>query len=745
MRLPYILFAVLPCLIGSAQNSITGTVYGADGKTPLRDVSVYLPQLEKGAVTDSIGRYNIGLLPLGSYKIIASFIGYSTYSGSVRIVPGSTELKILLFPSAIEIQEVIVSTPFHRLQRENVMKVEQASVAEMRNRGAITLAEGISGVPGVSSLSTGMGIGKPVIRGLSSNRVLVYAQGIRLENQQFGDEHGLGVNDAGIESVEIIKGPASLLYGSDAMGGVLYLNPEKFALNQETTGDINLNYFSNTAGIGANAGIKASTTNFRYLVRGAVSTHQDYRSGNDQRVTNSRFRDYDLKSAIGYQKTNFKSEMRYNFNHSNLGIPEEIAAQNTGRIPEAPYQKLDNHILSSASELFLKESSLKLTLGYIFNDRREFEIPENSGSGSQVPIALLDMNLSTLSYQLQYRLPESKRIESIIGIQGMRQSNKNEGVELLIPDALTKDVGVMATSHIHFSKSDLQFGGRFDHRSVSGKASGNSGDESYIAAVDRNFNSVNAAVGYRIDLDEHFIGRLNLASGFRAPNLAELTSNGVHEGTNRYEIGNQSLKNEQNLQSDLAIEFSNQHVEFYVNSFYNPIRDYIFLEPTGEFEESAPVFIYRQQNAKLYGGEIGMHLHPHPLDWLHLESSYEMVRGTLENDSNLPLIPANTLRNTARIEFTNCPVHFTKSYAFITLQSVFNQPKVSAFETETKGYQILDVGFGGSMNLFEQEIAFRFTANNILNKTYISHLSRLKPDGISNIGRNISLGISLGL
>ncbi len=745
MRLLNILFAVLPCLIGTAQNSIRGTVYKADGKTPLPDVSVYLPQLEKGAVTDSLGRYAIDPLPSGSFKIIASYIGYGTYSGTVRIVSGISQLDILMFASAIEMQEVIVSTPFHRLQRENVMKVEQASVTDMRNRGAITLADGISGVPGVSSLSTGLGIGKPVIRGLSSNRVLVYAQGIRLENQQFGEEHGLGINEAGIESVEVIKGPASLLYGSDAMGGVLYLNPEKFAQNQQTTGDVNLNYFSNTAGIGANAGIKSSTSHFRYLLRGASTTHQDYHSGDDQRVTNSRFREYDLKSGIAYQGTKFKTELRYNFNHSNLGIPEEIADQNASRVPEPPFQKLNNHILSSSSDLFLKESSLKWTLGYIFNDRREFEIPENSGNGTQTPLPLLDMNLSTLSYQVQYRLPENKRLETIIGLQGMRQQNKNEGVEVLIPNALTNDFGVMATAHLHFSKSDLQFGARFDHRNLSGEPYGNSGDASFIAAVDRNFNSGNAAVGYRIDLHENIIGRLNFASGFRAPNLAELTSNGVHEGTNRYEVGNQALQNEQNLQSDLALEFSNEHVEFYVNGFYNPIRDYIFPEPTGEFIESAPVFTYRQQNAKLYGGEIGMHLHPHPIDWLHLESSYEMVRGTLENDANLPLIPANNLRNTARIEFTNRPARFSKSYAFITLQSVFKQLRVSKFETTTNGYQLLDLGFGGSLKLFEQEIAFRFTANNFLNKTYISHLSRLKPDGIPNIGRNISLGISLGL
>src|SRR5690606_23279853 len=152
--------------------------------------------------------------------------------------------------SVIEMEEVVLSTPFHKLQRENVMMVEQRSIKELANKGAVTLADGITQIPGVSSVSTGMGIGKPVIRGLGFNRVLVYTQGVRLENQQYGGEHGLGLNDAGISSVEVIKGPAALLYGSDALGGVLYLNPEAFESPGEASADINLDYFTNTQGMG---------------------------------------------------------------------------------------------------------------------------------------------------------------------------------------------------------------------------------------------------------------------------------------------------------------------------------------------------------------------------------------------------------------------------------------------------------------------------------------------------------------
>lgn len=721
--------------ITHAQNSLEGNVVNSESQEPLEQVSIYFPQLEKGTITDRQGRFVLNNLPEGNYKLIASYIGFLTYSSSISIQLGTNSLNIVLTPSAIEMQEVIVSTPFHKLQRENVMKVEQAKMATLRTNGAITLADGIRSIAGVESVSTGIGIGKPVIRGLSSNRVLVYSQGIRLENQQFGDEHGLGISDAGIESIEVIKGPASLLYGSDALGGVLYLNPEKYAPGGTSSSDINLNYFSNTEGIATNLGYKTSGEKLKFLLRAAIASHADYQAGNNLRVTNSRFKEYDLKSGIAYQSGNFRTDLRYNYNKSDLGIPEGIGAQTKKRTPETPYQELESHILSSSTDLFLKESSLKVILGYIFNDRKEYEEGE-------ADIPALDMNLSTFNYNFQYHLPKGKRLETIIGVQGMDQTNKNFGEEVLIPDATTKDIGVLTTSHLHLGTSDIQLGLRYDHRSIIGEENGTLGEEGYIAALDRNFNSVNAAVGIRSDVAKNLVGRFNIASGFRAPNLAELTSNGIHEGTNRFEIGDSDLTNEKNIQLDLSFEYSNEHVEVFINGFYNTINDFIYVAPNGDFVDLDPVYTYRQQDATLFGSEIGFHLHPHPLDWLHIESTFETVTGVLKNDEDLPLIPANTFTNTLRIEDnTTANKWFQKGYGFLTLLTVLDQNKVSDFETATPGYSLLNAGFGGSIEVFGSELDIRVSVNNLLNKTYISHLSRLKIDGIPNIGRNISVGL----
>ncbi|AEM72084.1 TonB-dependent receptor plug [Allomuricauda ruestringensis DSM 13258] len=755
------LLALVP-LFAYTQNTLSGKILDAETGEPLEQVSVYIPQLENGTVTDQNGNYSLKNLPEGNYKLVISYIGFETYSTSIEINSENNQFDYQMSPSAIEMDEVVLSTPFHKLQRENVMKVEQKSMEELKQQGGITLSEGITNIPGVSSVSTGVGIGKPVIRGLSFNRVLVYTQGVRLENQQYGGEHGLGINDAGISSVEVIKGPASLLYGSDALGGVLYLNPEKFEASGETSGDVNMRYFTNTLGYNANAGFKTSGEKLKFLVRGAYATNADYETGDGTSVTNSRFNEADLKTGLAYQASKFKTELRYNYNASELGIPEEIGVQNNDRDPLMPYQELSTHIISSKNNFFFKKSSLEATFGYTVNNRKEFEEhhheEEHEGEEHEGEEhteeehaeeeheegegAALDMRLSTLNYNIQFN-PQWGKMTTIFGVQGMHQTNENFGEEVLVPNATTNDFGVLATSHIHFNNSDLQIGLRYDLRSINGEESGIEGDEEYIPALNKDFNSFNAAVGYRMDLTQNVMGRLNLATGFRAPNLSELTSNGLHSGANRVEIGNPDLDSEQNFQVDLALEYGNKHIEAYVNTFYNIINDYIYLEPTGEFRELDPIYNFQQQNATLYGGEFGFHLHPHPLDWLHLESSYDIVFGELEDKSDLPLIPANRWTNTFRVEWNKNQDY--KYYAFVTLQTFFDQNKVADFETPTSRYNLFNVGVGGDIRIFNQKVGYSITGNNLFDKNYISHLSRLKADGIANIGRNISFNLNIPL
>ena len=726
-----------------SQNKIEGIVTEAKTNSKLAYGNVYIPHLEKGTNTNENGNFTLDDLPTGTHTILFSSIGYETQSVSISI-PLNNTISVQLKPSAIEMESIIISTPFHKLQRDNVMKVEHKNVAELKSKGAITLADGITNIAGVESVTTGLGIGKPVIRGLSSNRVLVYTQGVRLENQQFGSEHGLGVNDAGIESVEVIKGPASLLYGSDALGGVLYLNSEKFANSNTASGDFSANYYSNTSGFSTNTGYKSSVNNFKFLFRGSLTEHSDYKT-KAYRVTNTRYREQDFKAGLGYQNRAFKSEFRYNLNNSKLGIPEEIGEQSTNKTPLLPFQNITNLIFSSKSTLFFNDSKLDVNLGFIYNDRKEFEEhhhhegeEEHEGEEheeheeDEIHEAALRMKLKTFNYDVKYHLPKLGKFETIVGAQGMNQTNSNYGEEQLIPDATTNDFGVLATSHIHFEKIDIQLGTRFDNRNIN-----------VVSGINKSFNSFNGAFGIKKNVTNNITARLNFATGFRAPNLSELTSDGTHEGTNRYEIGNIDLKSEQNFQTDVALEFKNEHLEVFVNGFYNSINNYIFLSPNGNIIDDTPVFVYLQNDAKLYGGEFGLHFHPHPLDWLHFESSFETVTGKQKNDAYLPLIPANSISNIIRVEFEDNRIK--KGYAFVKLKSTFKQNNVSNFETNTNGYNLLSAGFGSSLSVFKNELNVTFSGNNLTNKTYINHLSRLKPDGIFNMGRSFNLGFTYSL
>lgn len=719
-----------------AQNSIKGSVIDANTKQGLTFANIYFSDLEKGTSTNENGDFFLENLPAGNYKILISLLGYETKSVNINI-PNTTNIEVLLTPSAIEMEAIIVSTPFHKLQSENVMKVEHETIKNLKANGAVNLSDGISNIAGVESVTTGLSIGKPVIRGLSSNRVLVYAQGVRMENQQFGDEHGLGLSDSGIESVEVIKGPASLLYGSDALGGVLYLNPEKFAINNSSNTDFNGNYFSNTQGYNTNLGYKSSDEHFKFLIRGSFTEHADYKT-NNYRVTNTRFKEQDFKAGLGYQKNDFKTEFRYNLNHSTLGIPEEIGIQSTLKTPMLPYQDITNHLFSSKSTVFFDKSKLEFNLGYIYNDRKEFEEhheeeeEEEENHEGEVIEAALHMKLKTANYDVKYSLPKSGKLETIVGAQGMNQTNTNYGEEELIPNATTNDIGILATSHIHFESVDVQLGARFDNRNVN-----------VVSGLTKDFNSFNGALGVKTNIFKKITARVNLATGFRAPNLSELTSDGAHEGTNRYEIGNPNLKSEQNFQTDIALEFKNEHVEFFVNGFYNKINNYIFLSPNGNTINADPVFVYLQNDANLYGGEIGLHLHPHPLDWLHIESSFETVTGKQSNDSYLPLIPANSLTNILRVEFEKSWLN--NGYSYIKLKTTFNQNNISVFETSTAGYSLLSAGIGANFNLFKKEATITLSGTNLTNKTYINHLSRLKPDNIFNMGTNITVGLTYNL
>lgn len=724
-----ILFFVGFMTIGYSQNTLTGKITDEHGMA-IFGADIYSERLQRGTSTDENGIYTIKNIPDGQHIFIFTFLGYETQQKKITLFNKDKILNIKLFETVFHMDEVIVSTPFNKLQSQNVMKVEHKSILSLEKKGGTTLMESLGSIAGVSNMSTGTGIGKPVIRGLSGNRVLTYTQGVKLENYQNGEKHGLGINESGIEAVEVIKGPASLLYGSDALGGVLYLVPEKFASNNTTKVGASAKYFTNTLGFNTSVGVKTSGDKFKFIARGAYDTHSDYKTGGNERVTNSRYNEVDFKTAFGYSGDNFTSDLRYNYNQSKVGLPKEIGEQETSKELRGLYQDLDYHIISMKNDFVLNSSSIKTNLGYTHNNRKLIDNDKIT----------VDMLLNTFNYDAKWYLPEFGDFETVFGVQGMLQTNTNYGKQVFLPDSNINDFGAFGNLNYRWKSSTLQAGLRFDNRKIDTEEHGILGEEHFIEAINRSLNSFSGSVGYKTDIKQNLVTRINFASGFRAPNLSELASNGIHEG--RWEIGNSNLENEQNIQLDISLEYKAKHFEFFANSFYNNIFDYIYIAPTGDEIEDFDIYTYVQNDAYLFGGEIGIHLHPHPMDWLHFESLYETVIGKQKEGGYLPRIPANKLDNTFRAEF-DIDQWLDFGYVFLNLESTFKQNKVSDFEDTSDSYNLLNFGLGGNVLFGKIKTSINFTIKNILNKEYTSHLSVLNEEGIPNPGINFVFGIKL--
>ncbi|MDR0798694.1 MAG: TonB-dependent receptor [Dysgonamonadaceae bacterium] len=634
-------------------------------------------------------------------------------------------------PSHFDLQEVVVSGSGLKLQGENVVNVEKLNLYNNPDIQGFSLAEKLSGVAGVSNLSTGVGIGKPVIRGLSGNRVAVFAQGVRMENQQWGDEHGLGLDENGYGQVEIIKGPASLLYGSDALGGVLYFSDERYAAENALEGSAASEYNSNTKGWRNTGALKATKDRLHWNLFGGYTTHEDYQDGAGNRVNNSRFHTGDFKSVWGYTGQKFNTSLKYSFLNEQYGLTETEDGEDSmipnGRQPKTPYQNLTTHIISSENTyIFENNSRLKFDAGYVFNNRKELE--EEDGEA----VASLNMNLGTWSYNAKWYSPKwNERWSLVAGSQGMYQTNANRGEEQLIPDATTTDAGVFVMSDYYYSgKSYWQAGVRVDGRHIGG------------TELSTSYTAFSFSTGVYQQLNRKLSLRANLSSGYRAPNMFELLSDGVHEGTNRYEIGNVQLQTENSYQVDVALRYDSEHLALFVNPYFNYIRRYIYLKPAGEMRDDFPVYNYVQGDAYLYGGEAGFHFHPHPWDWLHLEGSYSNAFGQNDERDPLPLMPSQKLNATVRIHFQDKKNVRKISFYLHGLQS-FAQNRTAAYETATPAYHVVDAGALLDWKLAKQTIRLNVAANNLFNAQYYDHLSRYKQEGIYNIGRNFVARVSL--
>lgn len=722
--------------------TLEGIVRDENTKAPIQFAHIYAVELSAGTLSDTTGKFYFQNFPSSLVNLKISVIGYSQTSISVTYVSG-TQLEIFLKPEHIHLDEVVVSTPFGKLQNESVTNVETRKISELNRIPSTTLSEALGTIPGVYISSTGTGIGKPVIRGLSGTRVVTYLNGLRIENQQWGDDHGMGITDIGIESVEVIKGPASLLYGSDALGGVMYFVNQPYAKLNRFEGYFQTRFESNTMGSISELGLKWNRNGFKFNVFAGQSVHANYQLPNGNRVHDSRFSSSTIKSSIGYNKKNWVGNLHYSFFQSYVGIPGDTDEDSvytelfyTKKIDwnkTLPHQNITNNFFSFENKLYFSKSQLELILGNTNNQLREIE------DSTFVPG--LNLSLNNSIYNLRWKTELTKNFEAIFGSQGMYQINTNaaDAEDILIPDNHSVDVGAYAVLEVELKKWTLQGGARFDNRTISTKT-----DFNGFGIFNESYQSYNYAIGFCFVTDSINL-RFNLSSGFRAPHTSELLSNGVHHGTFRYNLGDPKLNTENALQADFSIGAHYDHLEITFNPFFNQINNYIFLNPTDSIIEGYQVFQYSQTNkAQLFGGDLSLHMHPHFAHWLHIQSSFSYIYAQDQAGNPLPLIPQTRINSQLKFEL-HSHRKFKISDIVIQHSLYLKQDRIGAFETQTPAYNLIHLGINMSIETKGQPIYLTIGAKNILNENYFDHLSSLKQIGLQHPGINGYVGLKFNL
>lgn len=772
--------------------SLSGKITDKETGEPLPGANIYLPDLKTGTISDKDGNYKIEDLPRSKVFVVVSFIGYKNSFETVDLSIESNK-NFALEQSITEMNAVIVTGLSKAAElKRTPTPISIVSKSELLQTTSTNIIDAIATQPGVSQITTGPGISKPVIRGLGYNRLVVIHDDIRQEGQQWGDEHGIEIDENTVNKIEILKGPASLIYGSDAMAGVINLiSNTDFPINK-INGNITTNFQTNNGLFSYSADLAGNIKGFIWGIRYSNKKAHAYQNKYDGFVFNSGYRENAVNGIIGINKSWGYSHLILSAYNLMPGIVEgerdsasgnfikpialdtitestEIASIKDFKsyFPRIPYQKIHHYKIVLKNNFVIGNGSFKITLGFQQNHRQEYaEVIQPSQYG-------LYFLLNTFNYDFHYSLPEINNMSISIGVNGMQQANLNKGIEFLIPDYNLFDIGVFTILKRSYDKLDISGGLRYDLRSEHGKdlflnaegikiESEESGSIHKFKAFNTIFSGVSGSLGATYQFSKNIFTKVNISKGFRAPNIAELASNGVHEGTLRYEIGDSKLNAETSWQFDYTFGFNTKHIEAEINFFDNHIANYIFsrkLTSTiggDSISEGLYVFKFVSGNANLWGGEARIDIHPHPLDWLHFENTFSYVRAVQNNQPDstkyLPFTPPPRFQTTLRADIKKIGHILQNTYIKMEVENYFTQSNFySAYNTETKtpGYTLLNSGIGSDFLLNGKRICTLYISiNNMTDAAYQNHMSRLKyaalnyktgRTGVYNMGRNISI------
>lgn len=781
-------------------NNISGQNFELSGKAldqknePLAGVVIQLKPNAKPVLSNSEGEFSFHNLPAGKYTLTSSFIGCETIEKQVELKK-DVYITIQLKPSVEHLQEVIVED--HHVsekRREEAQNIEIVNHQFIEQNLGGSLMQSLRRLPGVSSMDIGAGISKPVLRGLSFNRVVVAENGIKHEAQQWGADHGLEINQHNISEVEVIKGAASLMYGSDAIGGVVNLKSISVPMKNSFGGNLMLNAQSINDQIGSSLNLYARKTNTYFTTNASWSDYADYKVPtsvvniysypaqlNNNRMRNTAGQEGSVNLTIGYKTDSLHSNIHMSSYFSKVGFfanahglePINVDRQlhdADKRDIQLPFQevrhlKANYHITKTG-----KNHLLKFDLGWQHNLREERGPYVNHGyMPDSLPDSLgiaetLERKFSkhTISANLtnQYEI-NNHSIHA--GIQSSFQKNEIGGWNFIIPEFTQIQGGAFLYDKWKLNDEFLLHTGlRFDMGSIKTReyydwyesrvVNYNTNDTTYqklqrTVDLNKTFSNLSFAAGMNYNL-KHFEGKAHFGKSFRMPIPKELAANGVNFHTFSYDIGNQNLHPEESYQLDVSGEFHYPLWAIQLSPFVNYFPNYIYLNPTPFFDldhgAGNQIFEYPESEVLRFGGEIHGHYKFMESLKLGIIAEYvfsEQLSGE-KNGYTLPFSPPPTLLFSLKYtpDFTD---KFMGTYFSVDYKLTGKQSRIVPPELETEGYSLVNLSMGTKIKWNQQWVHFTFRVNNLFDKKYLNHTSYYRLISLPEPGINFSASVKI--
>ncbi len=718
-----------------------------------------LTQSNQGVFTDADGRYQFtGLCP-GRYEIECRIVGYQSRRDTVNLTEGHEE-DFSLAEEEIHLKDVEITA--HRTDAPISQPLTTLTGSDLARTRGQSLGESLSGITGVSMLQTGSSIAKPVIHGMHSNRVLIMNNGVRQEGQQWGSEHAPEIDPFVATRLSVVKGAAGVRYGSDAIGGVVLVEPEELPIDKPLRGEVNAAAFSNGRQGAASATLQGGVkglSGFGWRAQGTLK-----RGGNIQTPnyfldnTGSAERNFSL--AAGYRHKGFGAEIYYSHFKTKLGIfsgshigsvtdllnviqsSEPLIKSDFSYIINRPYQDVAHNLLKGEMHYHFPDGNrLKWISAYQYDNRLEYDLhaPRND-SLAALNRPELSFRLTTLTNDIIWdHKPLAGKLSGQIGVSTLYQYNLMDG-RPLIPNFDQWNIGLFAIERLVSNGWELEAGLRYDYRDLTTYRFVNR-----IKTTDHfNFYNASGTFGAGRNLNDHWSVLLNFGTAWRAPNVSELFSDGVHHGAAAYERGDATLIPEKALNTVASVRYASDRLTMEVGGYYNHIRDYIYLKPQPEpiltVRGAFPFFKYTQTDATFQGIDVSA-------DWklngrLSWMSKLTYLRvSDVRNDAYLVMIPANRWENQLKYTWGD-KGRWEKIFFAVGNRWVGEQRRVPPggdFAPPPSGYSLWNAQLSGKLAISEMnQLELTLTAENILDTAYRDYLNRFRYYA-DDMGRNVSL------